>query len=129
MNTARIFLHIISICGWVGGQLLMVSLVPVLRKISPDAPRLAAERFGRFAWTFLLLALITGIWIIFEIELSNKDSAYQITLFIKLLLVAVSGASALIHSRTKSVPLRAATGALGLLTALGALLSGVLLVN
>ena len=68
MNTARIFLHIISICGWVGGQLLMVSLVPVLRKISPDAPRLAAERFGRFAWTFLLLALITGIWSIFEIE-------------------------------------------------------------
>lgn len=107
----------------------MVSLVPVLRKISPDAPRLAAERFGCFAWTFLFLALITGVWGIFDIELSSKDSAYQITLFIKLLLVAASGISALIHSRTKSVPVRAATGALGLLTALGALLSGVLLTN
>ena len=129
MNTARVFLHIISICGWVGGQLLMASLVPVLRKISPDAPRLAAERFGRFAWTFLFLALVTGVWGIFEIELASKDTTYQITLFIKLLLVAASGISALIHSRTKSVPVRAATGALGLLTALGALLSGVLLTN
>jgi putative copper export protein len=129
MDTARIFLHIISICGWVGGQLLMVSLLPVLRKISPEAPRLAADRFGRFAWAFLFLALITGVWSVFEIELSSKDSAYQITLFIKLLLVAASGISALIHSRTKSVPVRAATGALGLLTALGALLSGVLLTN
>lgn len=107
----------------------MVALVPVLRKISPDAPRLAAERFGRFAWTFLTLALITGVWNIFAVELSDKDSAYQITLFIKILLVAVSGSSALIHSRTKSVGMRAATGALGLLTALGALFSGVLLVS
>ena len=107
----------------------MVSLLPVLRKISPEAPRLAADRFGRFAWAFLFLALITGVWSVFEIELSSKDSAYQITLFIKLLLVAASGISALIHSRTKSVPVRAATGALGLLTALGALLSGVLLTN
>ena len=107
----------------------MASLVPVLRKISPDAPRLVAERFGRFAWTFLFLALVTGVWGIFEIELSSKDTTYQITLFIKLLLVAASGISALIHSRTKSVPVRAATGSLGLLTALGALLSGVLLTN
>ena len=129
MSTVRIFLHVISICGWVGGQLLMVALVPVLRKISPDAPRLAAERFGRFAWTFLVLALITGVWNIFAVELSTKDSAYQMTLFVKLLLVATSGASALIHSRTKSVGLRAATGALGLLAAVGALLSGVLLIS
>ena len=62
MNTTRIFLHIISVCGWVGGQLLMVALVPTLRKISADAPRLAAARFGKFSWTFMALALITGVW-------------------------------------------------------------------
>ena len=129
MNTTRIFLHIISVCGWVGGQLLMVALVPTLRKISADAPRLAAARFGKFSWTFMALALITGIWAIFSTDLSDKDSTYHITLFIKLLLVAASGVFALVHSKTKSIKVKASTGALGLLSALGALLSGVILVN
>ena len=129
MNTTRTFLHIISVCGWVGGQLLMVALLPTLRKISDDAPRLAAVRFGKFSWTFMALALITGIWGIFSIDLSDKDSTYHITLFIKLLLVAASGVFALVHSKTKSIKVKASTGALGLLSALGALLSGIILVN
>ena len=129
MNTTRTFLHIISVCGWVGGQLLMVALLPTLRKISDDAPRLAAVRFGKFSWTFMALALITGIWGIFSIDLSDKGSTYHITLFIKLLLVAASGVFALVHSKTKSIKVKASTGALGLLSALGALLSGIILVN
>jgi len=129
MNTTRTFLHIVSVCGWVGGQLLMVALVPTLRKISNDAPRLAAVRFGKFSWTFMALALITGIWGIFSIDLSDKGSTYHITLFIKLLLVAASGVFALVHSKTKSIKVKASTGALGLLSALGALLSGIILVN
>ena len=107
----------------------MVALVPTLRKISSDAPRLAAARFGKFSWTFMALALITGIWGIFSTDLSDKDSTYHITLFIKLLLVAASGVFALVHSKAKSIKVKASTGALGLLSALGALLSGVILVN
>jgi len=107
----------------------MVALVPTLRKISDDAPRIAAARFGKFSWAFMALALITGIWGIFSTDLSDKDSTYHITLFIKLLLVAASGVFALVHSKTKSIKAKASTGALGLFSALGALLSGVILVN
>ena len=129
LDSFRIFLHVLAVCGWVGGQLLMVALVPLLRSISPEAPRLAAARFGRFAWTFLALALFTGIWNLLAVDLGTRDSSYHVALLLKLLLVGVSGASAAAHSATNSVAVRAITGALGLLTALGALFAGAVLVD
>ena len=49
LDAVRVFLHLLGVCGWVGGQIVMMALVPVLRKVSPEAPRLAAARFGQVA--------------------------------------------------------------------------------
>ncbi len=106
----------------------MASLVPVLRKISPEAPRKAAEQFGRLAWPFFGLAVFTGIWSVFEIDLDTVSSGYNAALGIKLLVVAASGGAALLHSNTQSAAIRGITGGLALLSGVVAMYVGVLLV-
>ncbi len=128
VDTFRVFLHVLAVCGWVGGQLLMGALVPVLRRFGPEAPRQAAQRFGRFAWGCFALALVTGLWNLMEVDLGDRDTDYQVTLFVKLLLVGLSGALAAAHGTTRSVVIRATTGALGLIASLGALFAGSALV-
>lgn len=128
LDSVRIFLHVLGASVWIGGQLLMASLVPVLRKISPEAPRKAAEQFGRLAWPFFGLAVVTGIWNVFEIDLDSVSSGYNAALGIKLLVVGASGGAAVIHSNTNSAAIRGITGGLALLSALAAAYIGVLLV-
>ena len=105
----------------------MMALVPILRKVSPEAPRLAAARFGQVAWACFGLAVVTGVWGLAAVDLADKPGGYHVTLLVKLLLVGTSGAAAGLHSTTNSVPVRATTGAVAGATALGALLAGAVL--
>ncbi len=128
VDSIRIFLHLLGVTGWIGGQILMVGLLPLLRSLGPDAPRLAAARFARVAWPCFGLAIATGLWSLLGVDLAERDTGYLTALLVKLLLVGLSGAAAAIHSATKSPALRGATGALGGLAALGALFAGAVLV-
>ncbi|MEZ5247351.1 MAG: hypothetical protein R2707_19850 [Acidimicrobiales bacterium] len=128
LDTLRISLHILAASVWVGGQIVLAALVPVLRQIGPDAPRQAANRFGRVAWPFFALAVLTGIWNLLEIDVGDRSTEYHVTLAVKLLAVAVAGTAAAVHSLTPSVAVRALTGALGLVGSLAALVLGVMLV-
>ena len=127
-DSIRIFLHLLGVTGWIGGQILMVGLLPLLRSLGPDAPRLAAARFARVAWPCFGLAIATGLWSLLAVDLAERGTGYLTALLVKLLLVGLSGAAAAIHSATKSPALRGATGALGGLAALGALFAGAVLV-
>lgn len=124
LDTIRISLHILAVCVWVGGQLVLAALVPILRDIGGDAPKRAAQRFGQVSWPFFGLAVVTGIWNLLEVP-SNTTTEYQATLGIKILLVLASGGAAFVHTRTPSPAVRGATGAIGLVAALGALVLGV----
>ncbi|MEM9464754.1 MAG: CopD family protein [Actinomycetota bacterium] len=126
VDTVRISLHVLAVCVWVGGQLVVAALVPVLRELGADAPRAAARRFGQVAWPFFGLAVVTGIWNILSLP-SGLSFEYQVTLGVKLLLVVTSGVAAFVHQQTSSPALRGATGGLGLVAALGALVMGVML--
>jgi putative copper export protein len=128
LDTVRISLHILGACVWVGGQIVLAALVPVLRDISPDAPRQAANRFGQVAWPFFTLAVLTGIWNLAEINVGDRSTAYSVTLAVKLLVVTASGTAAAVHSVTPSPALRGITGAVGLVGSLAALVFGVMLV-
>ena len=126
-HTIRIALHLLGVTVWVGGQLVLAALVPVLRSIGPDAPRLAANRFALVAWPFFALAVITGVWNVLEINVGDQSTDYHMVLGIKLAVVALSGIAAFLHSQTSSTVVRAVTGAGGLVTALAALVLGVML--
>lgn len=126
-GTLRLFLHITAATVWVGGQLTLLGLLPTLRSLGPDAPRLAARRFNVIAWIAFAVLVLTGIWNILDVDLANTTTAYQVTLMLKLTVVAVSGAAAAFHSLSRSRAALAIGGALGLVGALAAVFFGVLL--
>lgn len=124
LDTVRTFLHLLGVSGWIGGQILMLGLLGVLRSLGPDAPRMAAVRFGKVAWPCFALAVTTGIWGLAEVGLSNRSDDYLATMLVKLFLVGISGAAAAVHTTTPRPALRGASGGIGFLAALGALLAG-----
>jgi putative copper export protein len=128
LDSFRIFLHLLAVSVWVGGQIVLAALVPLLRGLGPDVPRRAAVRFGQVAWPFFALAVVTGIWNMAEVNIADKSTAYGVTLAVKLLVVTVAGIAAAWHSNTSSVTLRAITGSVGLVGSILAMVFGVMLV-
>ena len=128
-SVIRVFLHVLAATVWVGGQLTLAGLVPGLRALSPDAPRTVARRFNRLAWPAFGVLVLTGIWNIAEVDVGDTSTEYQVTLFVKLAVVAVSGVSAFLHTTARSRAMLAAMGALTGVSALAALFLGVLLVR
>lgn len=123
-DTIRVFLHILGASVWVGGQIVLGALVPTVRELGEDAPRRVARAFNRVAWPFFGLAVVSGIWNILEVEVEDRSTGYQVGLLLKLLIVAVSGVSAYLHTTATKRSMLALFGALGAVSALAALLFG-----
>jgi hypothetical protein len=81
--------------------------------------------FNRVAWPAFGLLVVTGVWNVLAI--GDRGGAYRTTLVVKLVLVAASGLTALLHARAKRRGALAGYGALTGLTAVGALFVGVVL--
>jgi putative copper export protein len=127
-DTIRLFLHVLAATIWVGGQLTLAVLVPVLRKFGAEVPRAAARRFNQVAWAAFAVLVATGVWNIVAVRSQiGHDASYRTTLIVKLVLVAISGVTAAQHARAKSTTGLAVFGALTGVSALAALFVGVLL--
>jgi putative copper export protein len=124
-DTIRLFLHILAACVWVGGQITLAGLLPAVRGLGEDAPRTVARAFNRVAWPAFGVLVLTGIWNLLEVDVGDRDTEYHVTLGVKLLVVAASGIAAGVHASTRSRGLLAATGAIGAVAALAAVLLGV----
>lgn len=132
LDALRSFLHILSVTVWVGGQIVVAGLIPLLRRADRNAGPIAdgqstlaqqaARRFGRIAWPFFALAIITGLWSIGELEWSASTGLWKTLFFVKMALVAASGVGAWLHARAQRAPERALFAAIASLTALAALL-------
>ena len=122
-DTIRLFLHVLAATIWVGGQLVLAALVPVLRKGGVAAE--AARRFNQVAWVAFAVLVATGIWNVAAV--GHMSPSYRTTLIVKLVVVAISGVTAALHIRSRTARSRAVFGALTGLSALGALFLGVLL--
>ena len=127
-DTVRLFLHVLAATIWVGGQLTLVALVPVLRGVGvgSQAPAIAARRFNQVAWPAFAVLVATGIWNVIA-ERDKVSGAYENTLMLKITLVVVSGVTAFLHARARSAAGLAIFGSLTGLSALGALFVGILL--
>ena len=127
LTTARLFLHILAASVWVGGQIALAGVVPTVRKVSPETTKAVARAFARVAWPAFAVVVLTGIWNRTEVDIADTGTTYQVTLFVKLLLVFASGTAAAIHSVGRTKLALALGGAIGLVAGLGAMFCGYLL--
>jgi len=125
-DTIRLFLHVLAAAVWVGGQLTLAALVPVLRAAGGEVPKAAANGFNRIAWPAFGVLIATGVWNVIA-EHDKDHGAYHTTLIVKYAVVAVSGLTAWLHARAESKQQMAVFGALTGLSALGALFVGIML--
>jgi putative copper export protein len=127
-DTVRLFLHVLAATVWVGGQLTLAAVVPVLRRFGAEVPRAAARRFNLVAWVAFAVLVVTGVWNVIDVRTQlSHEPGYQGTLIAKLAVVAVSGLTAALHARARTPAGLAVFGALTGISALAALFLGVLL--
>jgi len=125
-DTIRLFLHVLAATVWVGGQLTLAALVPVLRGLGTEVPRTAARRFNQVAWPAFAVLVLTGVWNVIA-ERSKISGSYETTLVVKLVVVVISGVTAALHARARGAAGLAVFGALTGISALAALFLGILL--
>ena len=129
LNSIRTYLHILAVCVWLGGQIVLAGVVPKLRKSNPEALTNIAKGYAAIAWPAMILIVFTGAWGLAEIDVANNSTEYMVTFGIKMLLVAMAVIATLIHSNGTSKLAKGLGGAIGLLATLLAAYCGVLLAH
>lgn len=105
-------------------------MVPVVRQFEGiETARAIAHRFQLIAGPAFVLLLVTGIWNLVAANVGEQSGSYLTTLWVKPILVAVSGSGALAHVLVarRRPALGGIFAALALFAALGATFVGVLL--
>jgi putative copper export protein len=126
-ESMRLFIHVLAASIWVGGQIVLAGVVPVIRSQNRDLLPRIAEKFARVSWPAFVIAFATGIWNMVAVNASEMDTSYQVTLFVKIAVAMASGVAALIHSVGHSRIAKGAGASLSLLAGLLAMFLGVLL--
>jgi putative copper export protein len=125
IDSIRILLHVLGVTVWVGGQIVMLSLLPILRGAGVDElPARAARGFQRVAWPAFGLAFVTGIWNIIAVDMGDTTTAYSVVFGIKFLLVVLSGIAAYAHAVSDRAAIKGMMGAVAFASALGAMILG-----
>jgi putative copper export protein len=112
---------------WVGGQIVMLGLLPTVRAMGPGAPKAVAQAFARLAWPAYALLVATGLWNLAVVHPSGQSTAWNAVLGVKLLMVALAGVGTLLHSRATSRGALAVWGSVAGTASIVALFLGVLL--
>jgi uncharacterized membrane protein len=120
----RLFLHVLSASVWVGGQLVLAGLLSTVRSLGDDAPRRVAQAFNRLAWPAFGIAVVTGLWNVVAIPLSDLQHPW---IEIKVLVVLLSGLGAAAHQMARGNKIVLAVGgAMSSLFAIAAMYTGFL---
>ncbi|MGP8060021.1 MAG: hypothetical protein ACLP9C_10335 [Acidimicrobiales bacterium] len=127
LTAVRLFLHVLGATVWVGGQIVMLGLVPAARTIGADAPRRLARAFARLAWPAYALLVVTGFWNVSTFSFAEQTTAWKVVLAVKVALVALAGLATLLHSRAGSRGALAVWGSIAGISSVAALYMGILL--
>jgi putative copper export protein len=128
-DSIRVYLHLLAVAVWVGGQIVLAGIVPKLREVAPDAMTTVARAFARIAWPAFIVIVFTGAWSLGATNVADKDTEYLVTFFVKMLMVGAAAIATIIHSVGTSKLAKGLGGALGLLCSLAAAYGGVLLAH
>ena len=129
LDSVRIFLHVLAVAVWVGGQIVLAGLVPAIRASAPEALPKAAQAFARVAWPAMIVIVFTGMWGLGSSSASDSDTEYMMTFAVKMVMVFIAVAATVVHSQGSSKAAKAIGGALGLLGSLIAAYAGILLAH
>lgn len=129
LDSFRIFLHLMAVAVWVGGQIVLAGLVPTIRVTAPEALPKVAQAFSRVAWPAMIVIVFTGAWGLSSVHATDSGTKYMTTFAVKMLLVFIAIAATVIHSQGSSKAAKAIGGALGLLGSLLAAYAGILLAH
>ena len=129
IDSLRIYLHILAVTVWVGGQFVLAGIVPSLRRDAPNALPVVANGFAKVAWPAMILIVFTGAWGLGAMDASEQSSSYMATFGIKMLMVGIAIIATIIHSAGTTKLAKALGGAAGLLASLLAAYAGILLAH
>jgi putative copper export protein len=129
LDSVRIFLHLMAVAVWVGGQIVLAGIVPQIRRVAPEAMKTVAQGFAKIAWPAFLVIVFTGMWGLATIDVSGESSQYMATFGIKILLVGIAAIATLIHSNGTSKAAKGIGGATSLLASLLAAFAGILMAH
>ena len=127
LETIRLFVHVLAAAVWVGGQFALAGIVPTLRREAPTAIRAVARAFARTAWPAFGIVVVTGIWNLIDIDVTSMSGDALATALAHLALGMASGAFVAVHSLGSTRLALALGGALGAVTSVAALFTGVLM--
>jgi len=127
LTALRLGLHVLAATVWVGGQVVMIGLVPTARRLRADAPRALANAFARLSWPAFALLVVTGFWNVATFHLADQSTVWKVVLGVKICVVALAGVAALLHSRATSTAGLAVWGSIAGVSSVAALFMGVLL--
>lgn len=127
LDSLRIFLHLMGVAVWIGGQIVLAGIVPSLRSVAPEAMKTVAQGFARIAWPAFIVVVFTGMWGLGAVDMADESSQYMVTFALKMLLVGVAVIATLIHSQATSKAAKGIGGAASLLTSLLAAFAGILM--
>lgn len=125
LSGIRLSLHVIAATIWVGGQYVMLGLLPTARSLGGDATKRLAAAFGRLSWPAFWVLIATGIWN--SVAANSPTPAWNAVLGIKVAVVALAGLGAFFHGRASSKGAIAAWGSIAGLASSAALILGVFL--
>ena len=129
LDSLRTYLHLLVVCVWLGGQVVLAAVVPKLRKTNPEALTNIAKGYASIAWPAMILIVFTGVWGLAATDTANQSTEYMVTFAVKMLLVAGAVIATLVHSNGTSKLAKGLGGAIGLLATLVAAYCGVLLAH
>ncbi len=122
----RLTLHVLAATVWVGGQITIAGLVPTARSLGEGAPKALARAFGRLQWPAYAVLVVTGLWNVSAVH-AGQPHAWVIVLVVKIVVVAIAGLAAWLHSHASTVRGLAVWGAMTAVSSITALVMGVFL--
>lgn len=127
LQAVRLSLHVLAAAIWVGGQFVMLGLLPSARSLGGDATKKLAAAFSRLSWPAFVVLVLTGFWNVAAVHGQTASSAWSAVMGCKYALVLLAGLGAWLHQRSTSKRGIAIWGAIGGLSSVAALIAGVLL--
>ncbi len=124
MAAFRLFIHVLAASIWVGGQIVLVALLPTVRQLGADAGAKVGRAYNRLAWPAFAVAVLTGLWNVFALPLDDLRHPW---IELKVLAVLLSGVGAAVHQFANgNKAMLAAGGAMSSIFAVAAMYLGFL---